>query len=150
MSRARAFDCVAMKDSIQAKLLRRQQAMSEQERRDDMRGTLATSGSPVARMWRKMTCGRPAVDYGPSVGGTKVIAEHDRVVLKQDLLQHGLQAGDMGTVVHVYRDGRACEVEFVALDGETVAVVTVEAGGLRPVSRHEIAHVRHRVNGACE
>ena len=71
-----------------------------------------------------------------------MIGEHDRVVLTADVLEHGLTAGDIGTVVHVYRDGRAYEVEFVALDGETAAVVTVEANNLRPVRRHEIAHVR--------
>jgi hypothetical protein len=45
------------------------------------------------------------------------------VVLKADLPAEKLAEGDVGTVVHVYRDGKAYEVEFVALDGETVAVV---------------------------
>jgi hypothetical protein len=71
-----------------------------------------------------------------------MIAEHDRVVLTSDVLEHGLTAGDIGTAVHVYRDGQAFEVEFVALDGETAAVVTVDATDLRPVRRGEIAHVR--------
>ena len=42
-------------------------------------------------------------------------------------------AGDVGTVVHVYPDGAAYEVEFFTPDGDTVAVVTVEASGVRPV-----------------
>ena len=47
-----------------------------------------------------------------------------------------------GTVVHVHRDGKAYEVECVALDGETVAVVTLEHAYVRPVERREITHAR--------
>ena len=36
----------------------------------------------------------------------------------------------------------AYEVEFTTLAGETAAVVTVEAGGVRPVGQHEITHAR--------
>lgn len=48
----------------------------------------------------------------------------------------------MGTVVHVYRDGEAYEVEFVTLDGHTAAVVTLETAQVRPVSSREITHAR--------
>ena len=68
--------------------------------------------------------------------------ELDRVVLTTDVPAEGLEAGDVGTVVHVYRDGQACEVEFVALDGRTAAVVTLEATQIRPVSSGEIPHAR--------
>jgi hypothetical protein len=71
-----------------------------------------------------------------------MIAEHDRVVLKVDLPDEGLTVGDVGTVVNVYRDGKAFEVEFVSLVGATAAVVTVEAAQVRPVRRNEIAHAR--------
>ncbi len=50
-----------------------------------------------------------------------MIKELDRVVLTVDLPEHGLQEGDIGTVVLVHRGGEGYEVEFVALDGETVA-----------------------------
>jgi hypothetical protein len=33
----------------------------------------------------------------------------------------------VGTVLHVYADGKAFEVEFTTLDGHTAAVATVEA-----------------------
>jgi DNA polymerase III sliding clamp (beta) subunit (PCNA family) len=56
-----------------------------------------------------------------------MIKEHDRVVLKSPVRDKGLEAGDVGNVVHVYHDGEAYELEFVALDGHTAAVVTVEA-----------------------
>jgi hypothetical protein len=71
-----------------------------------------------------------------------MIEEHKRVVLMADLPDQGLMTGDVGTVVHVYQGGRAYEVEFVALDGETAGIVTVESKDVRCVGRHEIAHVR--------
>jgi hypothetical protein len=54
----------------------------------------------------------------------------------------GLKAGDMGTVVHIYRDGLAYEIEFTALNGDTVAVATVESSQVRPVHKREITHAR--------
>jgi hypothetical protein len=71
-----------------------------------------------------------------------MIKEHDCVVLTQDLLDEGLQAGDVGTVVHIHRDGAAYEVEFVTLTGQTFSVATVLASQLRPVSQRDISHVR--------
>ena len=71
-----------------------------------------------------------------------MIKEHERVVLTAALPDAGLEPGDVGTVVHVYRDGLAYEVEFVALDGHTAAVVTVKHPQVRPVSRREITHAR--------
>jgi uridine phosphorylase len=68
--------------------------------------------------------------------------EHELVVLLTSMSVEGLEAGDVGTVVHVYRDGEAYEVEFVALDGRTRAVVTVEANQVHPVSRRDMTHAR--------
>lgn len=70
------------------------------------------------------------------------IKEHDRVVLTVDLPSEKLRLGDVGTVVHVYENGAAFEVEFVALDGETVAIVTVNSSQIRPVFHREITHAR--------
>lgn len=69
------------------------------------------------------------------------IAELDIVVLTRDLPKHGLKAGDVGTVVLVHNAGAGFEVEFCTLDGETIAVTSVNAADVRPVGR-EIAHVR--------
>ena len=41
-----------------------------------------------------------------------------------------------------HRGGKGYEVEFVALDGETVAVASVLASQVRAVVRREIAHAR--------
>jgi len=71
-----------------------------------------------------------------------MISEHERVVLTEPVAADGLVAGDVGTVVHVYPDGKAYEVEFTTLAGETVAVATVEATSVRPVTGREITHAR--------
>ena len=75
-----------------------------------------------------------------------MIKELDDVVLRSDLPNHGLAAGDVGTVVLVHRGGEGYEVEFTALDGETIAVVTLRAKQVRPVGRREISHVRDLVH----
>ena len=54
----------------------------------------------------------------------------------------GLEVGDMGTVVHVYANGRAFEIEFTTLDGTTAALATVATTAVRPVTGHEITHSR--------
>lgn len=71
-----------------------------------------------------------------------MIKEHERVVLTADIRDEGLEAGDVGTVVHVYADGKAYEVEFVALDGHTRAVATLEAQQVRPVTGRDMTHAR--------
>ena len=71
-----------------------------------------------------------------------MIKEHDRVVLKAPLPSEGLEAGDVGTVVHVYKDDQAYEVDFVTLDGHTAAVATLEASQVRPVTHRNLTHVR--------
>ena len=71
-----------------------------------------------------------------------MIKEHDRVVLKKAIPHQGLKVGDVGTVVHVYKNGEAFEVEFLTLHGETVAVATLEASQVRPVQKREITHSR--------
>jgi hypothetical protein len=70
------------------------------------------------------------------------IKEQDCVVLTKNLPEERLEAGDVGTVVHIHKDGAAYEVEFVTLAGRTVAVATVEASDLRPVGKRDISHVR--------
>lgn len=71
-----------------------------------------------------------------------MIEEHDRVVLTTKESEAGLEPGDVGTVVHVYPEGKAFEVEFVTLTGDTVAVLTVDRDQVRPVQSRELTHAR--------
>lgn len=73
-----------------------------------------------------------------------MIKEHDRVVLKTGIPEENLEAGDVGTVVHVHDIGGAFEVEFSTLDGRTVSVTTVDATRVRPVGKEDITHARPR------
>lgn len=70
------------------------------------------------------------------------IKERERVVLLTAIESARLEPGDVGTVVHVYPGDAAYEVEFVALNGATAAVETVEASMVRPVRPSEITHAR--------
>ncbi len=71
-----------------------------------------------------------------------MIHELDMVVLTRDIAEHGLQSGDVGAVVHCYKDGAALEVEFVTADGTTLAVLTLDSTDVRPMQGGQILHVR--------
>jgi hypothetical protein len=71
-----------------------------------------------------------------------MLRELDSVVLKVGLPEHGLEPGDVGTVVLIHGDHAGYEVEFATLDGDTITVTTLLPAQLRPVARGEIAHVR--------
>jgi len=71
-----------------------------------------------------------------------MMEEHESLVLATDLPDESLKEGDIGTVVHVQKDGAAYEVEFMTLDGETVATVTLEKHQVRPVGRCQVHHAR--------
>lgn len=70
------------------------------------------------------------------------LKEREIVVLTHSLPEYGLVEGDVGTVVHVYPEGKAAEVEFVEGGGATVAVVTLEREEIRTMQPREILHVR--------
>jgi hypothetical protein len=75
--------------------------------------------------------------------------ELDMVVLTHDVAEYRLQKGDIGTVVHLYPAGEACEVEFVNARGDTVALLTLEAKDIRPLQGREILHVREMAQPAA-
>jgi hypothetical protein len=70
------------------------------------------------------------------------ILELDTVVLTHDIDEYGLKQGDIGAVVHCYRDGAAFEVEFVTAEGRTIALLTLNQANIRPIVGREILHVR--------
>lgn len=68
--------------------------------------------------------------------------ELNTVILTKDIKEYGLKRGDLGTIVHVYDDKKAFEVEFVAASGRTIALITLTPKNIRPMAKHEILHVR--------
>lgn len=68
--------------------------------------------------------------------------ELDTVVLTRSFPEWGLVAGDVGAIVSEYDERKAFEVEFVNAAGRTIALLTVDAGDIRPRKADEILHVR--------
>ena len=68
--------------------------------------------------------------------------EFEVVVLTEALPDEGLEAGDTGTVVEIYGNGKGYELEIFNAVGDTIAVVTVFASQIRPLSENDIHHVR--------
>lgn len=61
--------------------------------------------------------------------------ELDVVELTHDIREHDLTAGQTGTIVHIYENGKAYEVEFVASDGKRIAIFTVLPKDIRPYKK---------------
>lgn len=74
-----------------------------------------------------------------------MVNELDSVVLTHDIEEYGLKQGDVGVVVHRYKDGSAFEVEFVTAEGKTIAVLSLNWKDIRPLGGKEILHVRELV-----
>ena len=59
MKTAKRFDCVAMKDRIQAEQARDYRGLTDEQIRRRIRRALARSKSPLGRLWRSLEA-RPA------------------------------------------------------------------------------------------
>ena len=74
------------------------------------------------------------------------LALSQRVVLTQDLPKEGPRAGDIGVIVEHYA-ARAdvpegYELEVLAANGQTVAVVSVPTSAVREATEREVLSVR--------
>ena len=74
MKKAKAFDCVRMKDEIQARLLREYKGMTDEQVRRRRARKLATSQSPIAKLWRELQARdkEQAKAASPRVAGRRV------------------------------------------------------------------------------
>ena len=71
--------------------------------------------------------------------------EHEQIVLTAAVFGDDgeqLKPGDVGTLVHVHPDQEAFVVEFLSLDGGTVAIATVLPSQVRPVTGADLTHAR--------
>lgn len=57
--------------------------------------------------------------------------ELEIVELAHDIEEYNLKEGIRGTIVEIYKDGKAYEVEFVAPDGKTIALLTLMPNDIR-------------------
>ncbi len=58
----------------------------------------------------------------------------------------GLKSGDVGTIVCVYNNGEAFEVEFLEPTGYTVAIATVLPSQARPATSKDMVNYRFASN----
>jgi len=69
-----------------------------------------------------------------------------RVAPKEDLPAHGLQRGDVATIVEAHsgkeKQERGYSLEIFNAIGETIAVVTVRESQIEPLAPDEVLHVR--------
>ena len=71
--------------------------------------------------------------------------EHEQIVLTAEVLGdegEALKPGDVGTLIHIHSDEEAAVVEFLSLDGGTVALATVLPSQMRPVTGADLTHAR--------
>ena len=71
--------------------------------------------------------------------------EPEQIVLTADVFGdegEELKSGDVGTIIHIHPDQEALVVEFLSLDGDTVAIATVLPSQARPVTNADLTHAR--------
>lgn len=73
---------------------------------------------------------------------TRRLKELEIVKLTHDISEHKLLKGDEGTIVEVYKNGEAYEVEFISKEGKTVALLTLKSDDISSIKRDEILHIR--------
>ena len=74
-----------------------------------------------------------------------MLKQNETIVSTADVLGDDgeeLKTGDVGTIVHVHPGNEAVVVEFMSLDGTTVAIATVLSSETRPVRISDITHAR--------
>ena len=71
-----------------------------------------------------------------------MISELDTVALTHDIPEYNLKKGDMGAVVHCYKNNTAFEVEFVTADGNTIALLMLSRSDIRNINGKEVMHAR--------
>lgn len=57
--------------------------------------------------------------------------DFDVVELTHDIVENKLKEGESGTIVDIYRNGKAYEVEFISPDGSTSILLTLMPSDIR-------------------
>jgi len=74
-----------------------------------------------------------------------VFKEHEQIVLIADVFGdegEELKPGDVGAIIHIHSNEEAFVVEFMSLDGGTVAIATILSSQARPVNGADLIHAR--------
>ena len=132
MTKKKEFDCVEMMHRGQALVAERLKGMTREqevaywaERTDELR-----------RRQAELRAERQARGEFP------ILRLQEHCVLSEDLPEHGLTAGDVGTVRSFSLEDKTYEVGFTTLQGAALAVVTLTPSQVRPILPGEMPHVR--------
>ena len=68
--------------------------------------------------------------------------ELDTIVLTHDIAEHNLKQGDIGAIVYCHERPNAFDVEFIASDGMTLALLTLDEKDIRPLDQPTIPSAR--------
>ena len=71
--------------------------------------------------------------------------EHEQIMLTEDVFgdeREELKSGDAGTIIHIPPNQEALVVEFMSLDGDTLAIATVLPSQVRPVTNADLIHAK--------
>ena len=77
-----------------------------------------------------------------------VINEHDLVAVKHDRPEHKLKAGDIGTVVSVYQNGKAFLVEFPDLENDPYALIDLAVDDVHKADAAETTKYKESTQAA--
>jgi len=69
--------------------------------------------------------------------------ELDIIILNTDILEFNLKTGDIGTIVAVYENGKAYEVEFITYSGQTLAVITLKPYQISAINAKSMMSARN-------
>ena len=70
-----------------------------------------------------------------------MLSELDIVSLEHDLKEYKLKKGAIGTIVHVYENHEAFEVEFVDSSGKTIQVLTLKPKDIYPIYKKLVPQI---------
>jgi hypothetical protein len=71
MKKAKEFDCVRYKDELQARLRREYKGLTDEQIRRRRARKLATSRSPIAKLWRKLLARDKKAAKAAKAAGTR-------------------------------------------------------------------------------
>ncbi len=66
--------------------------------------------------------------------------ELEVVELAHDIKEHNLKEGVRGTIVEIYKNGEAYEVEFITSNGRTSILLTLMPNDIHPAMNQDLYH----------
>lgn len=66
---------------------------------------------------------------------------YDIVCLKEDISNHPLQKGTVGTIIYIYKPNRLFEVDFISKEGISLASVVLESNQLLKLDENKVSTI---------